>query len=176
LSLLLGVCAIGTALCAREPSPAGPEHICALQRVRYPPGPRSQTRSALDSIASVSPTPFEVKDESLDGGVLTLSVRGELDLNTAPELDQPLEKALEEGPDTSVLIDLSGCEFIDSTGIALIVRAWQRVDREAGGEGRGRLAICCSNEQVDRLLKITGVESSISMFEDRDSALADLQG
>lgn len=124
----------------------------------------------------MSPTPFEVKNEALDGGVLTFAVKGELDLNTAPELDGPLEKALEEGADASVLIDLSGCEFIDSTGIALIVRAWQRVDREAGGEGRGRLAICCTNEQVERLLKITGVESSISMFEDRDSALADLQG
>ena len=124
----------------------------------------------------MSPTPFEVKNESLDGGVLTFAVQGELDLNTAPELDEPLEKALEGADDASVLIDLSGCEFIDSTGIALIVRAWQRVDREAGGDGRGRLAICCSNEQVERLLKITGVESSISMFGDRDSALADLQG
>ena len=124
----------------------------------------------------MSPTPFEVKNESLEGGVLTFAVQGELDLNTAPELDEPLERALEDAADASILIDLSGCEFIDSTGIALIVRAWQRVDREAGGEGRGRLAICCSNEQVDRLLKITGVESSISMFGDRDSALADLQG
>jgi len=124
----------------------------------------------------VSPTPFEVKNEAVDGGVLTFKVRGELDLNTAPELDQPLEKALEEADDAAVLIDLGGCEFIDSTGIALIVRAWQRVDREAGGEGRGRLAICCANDQVERLLKITGVESSISMFENRDSALADLRG
>jgi anti-anti-sigma factor len=123
----------------------------------------------------VNPTPFEVRNESLDGDVLTFAVQGELDLNTAPELDEPLKKALEDAADASVLIDLSGCEFIDSTGIALIVRAWQRVDREAGGEGSGRLAICCSNDQVERLLKITGVESSISMFGDRDSALADLQ-
>ena len=78
--------------------------------------------------------------------------------------------------DPSILIDLSGCEFIDSTGIALIVRAWQRLDRDAGGEGKGRLAICCSNDQVERLLKITGVESSISMHGNRDSALADLRG
>jgi anti-sigma B factor antagonist len=124
----------------------------------------------------VSPTPFEVKNEALDGGILTFAVRGELDLNTAPELDGPLEEALADADDLSVLIDLSGCEFIDSTGIALIVRAWQRVDREAGGEGRGRLAICCSNDQVERLLKITGVESSISLFGDRDSALAELRG
>jgi anti-sigma B factor antagonist len=126
--------------------------------------------------ATVSPTPFEVKNEALDGGVLVFAIRGELDLNTAPELDRPLTDALADADDASVLIDLAKCEFIDSTGIALIVRAWQRVDRDAGGDGKGRLVICCSNDQVERLLKITGVESSISMHGDRDSALADLQG
>jgi anti-anti-sigma factor len=124
----------------------------------------------------VSPTPFEVKNEELEGGVLSFAVRGELDLNTAPALAGPLEEALSNADDASVLIDLSGCEFIDSTGIALIVRTWQRLDRGAGGEGGGRLAICCPNDQVERLLKITGVESSIAMFENRDAALADLRG
>jgi anti-sigma B factor antagonist len=135
-----------------------------------------QTTQALDSIASVSPSPFEVKDEALEDGILAFTVSGELDLNTAPQLDKPLEDGLSANGDASVLIDLSGCEFIDSTGIALIVRAWQRVDRDAGGEGNGRLVICCSNDQVQRLLKITGVESSISMHGDRSSALAELRG
>jgi len=124
----------------------------------------------------VSPTPFEVRNEALEDGVIAFAVRGELDLHTAPELDGPLENALSAADDSSILIDLSSCEFIDSTGIALIVRAWQRVDRDAGGGGKGRLAICCSNDQVERLLKITGVESSISMHENRASALADLRG
>jgi anti-anti-sigma factor len=124
----------------------------------------------------VSPTPFEVESEALEDGVLALAVKGELDLNTAPELDGPLERAVADSGDASVLIDLSNCEFIDSTGIALIVRAWQRVDRDAGGEGGGRLVICCSDDQVKRLLKITGVESSISMHGDRESALAELRG
>ncbi len=122
----------------------------------------------------MSPIPFEVQNESLEGGVHTFAVMGELDLNTAPELEGPLEAAI-DGDDAQVLIDLSSCEFIDSTGIALLVRAWQRVDRDAG-EGQGRLVICCSNDQVQRLLKITGVESSISMHPSRDSALAELRG
>ena len=122
----------------------------------------------------MSPVPFEVRNESLEDGVHTFKVVGELDLNTAPELEEPLESALGNG-NAAVLIDLSGCEFIDSTGIALIVRAWQRVDRDAG-EGSGRLVICCSNDQVQRLLKITGVESSISVHPNRDSALSELRG
>jgi anti-sigma B factor antagonist len=162
---------------AGEPVPQPAPSISAdFNALRYPPGPKSQTRNSLDSIASVSPTPFEVKNEVLDDGILAFAVRGELDLNTAPELDRPLEDALSDADDPSVLIDLSKCEFIDSTGIALIVRAWQQVDRDAGGKGNGRLVICCSNDQVERLLKITGVESSISMHGNRDSALAELRG
>jgi anti-anti-sigma factor len=122
----------------------------------------------------VSPAPFEVKNQTLEDGVHTFEVVGELDLNTAPDLERLLSSAMDESEDAQIVIDLSPCEFIDSTGIALIVRAWQRIDRECG-EGGGRLVICCSNDQVQRLLKITGVGTSISMHPDRDSALSELR-
>lgn len=123
----------------------------------------------------MSPVPFEVQSEELEGGIRAFTVRGELDMNTAPELEKSLEGAL-SNPTGSIMLDLSECEFIDSTGIALIVRAWQRLDRDGGGEGNGRFVLCCINHQVRRLLKITGVESSISMHEQRDAALAELRG
>ena len=116
---------------------------------------------------------FDVQSEELDGQVRVLAVRGELDMGTAPELDAQLEAV--PASDAFVLVDLSDCEFIDSTGIALIVRAWQRLDRDAGGEGRGKLVLCCDNHQVLRLLKITGVESSISMHGRREDALTELR-
>lgn len=123
----------------------------------------------------MSPAPFEVRREELEDGVSAITVIGELDMNTAPQLEQELEAVLaDEG--ASLMLDLCACEFIDSTGIALIVRSWQRLDREAGGEGRGRLVLCSHNHQVRRLLKITGVESSISMHEQREDALAELRG
>lgn len=120
-------------------------------------------------------TAFDARSEELEGGIRAFTVRGELDMSTAPDLERLLEDTISD-TDASVVLDLSGCEFIDSTGIALIVRAWQRVDRDAGGDGRGRLVLCCSNHQVRRLLEITGVESSISMHEGRDEALAELRG
>lgn len=122
----------------------------------------------------MSPAPFDVRAEQLDGGISAIAVQGELDMSTAPQLEQKLEEVLAD-PAAALMLDLSRCEFIDSTGIALIVRSWQRLDREAGGDGRGRLVLCCHNHQVRRLLEITGVESSISMHEGRDEALAELR-
>lgn len=129
----------------------------------------------FDSIALVSPAPFDVQTEEIDGGIRVFTVHGELDMNTAPELEQALETALED-EEAAVMLDLSDCEFIDSTGIALIVRTWQRLDRDAGNGGKGKFILCCVNHQVRRLLKITGVESSISLHEQRDAALDALRG
>jgi anti-anti-sigma factor len=125
---------------------------------------------ACGSIVPVNPAPFEVKMGDLEHGVRAIAVRGELDLSTAPELEGPLDEVLAEDG-SSVLIDLSSCEFIDSTGIALIVRAWQRLD--GGGDGR-TLVICSQNDQVRRVLEITGLELSIPVHPTRDDALAAL--
>jgi anti-sigma B factor antagonist len=126
------------------------------------------------TIASVSPAPFEATAAQLDDGVHVISVRGELDLSNAGNLEPALGEAIASG-EGSVLIDLTECEFIDSTGIALIVRAWQRLDSAAEGEGRGRFVICSDNTQVRRVLEITGLEHSMSIHENRDQALAALR-
>lgn len=122
----------------------------------------------------MNPVPFEVQSDELDGGIHAFTVRGELDMHTAPELERLLEASIGNGS-SSILLDLSSCEFIDSTGIALIVRCWQKLDRDAVGEGSGRFVLNCDNHQVRRLLEITGVDASISMHSERDSALAELQ-
>lgn len=104
-----------------------------------------------------------------------MELHGELDLSTAAQLEEPLEDAI-RAADAAVLIDLADCQFIDSTGIALIVRAWQRIDASAGNDGRGGLVLCCQNEQVQRVLEVTGLEHSLRVFATRDEAVAALRG
>jgi anti-anti-sigma factor len=123
----------------------------------------------------VGPAPFQASASELEGGVRLVEVQGELDLSTATQLEGPLEEAV-ESEDAAVLIDLAGCQFIDSTGIALIVRAWQRVDASAGNGGKGGLVLCCQNEQVRRVLEVTGLEHSLRVFATRDEAIAALRG
>jgi anti-sigma B factor antagonist len=111
--------------------------------------------------------PFKVRSEH-EGGVFVIAVEGELDMNTAPQLESALEASLADG-EAAVLIDLSSCEFIDSTGIALIVRSWQQAD------GEGSFALCGVGNQVERVLQITGLESMIPSHPSREDALARLR-
>ncbi|HEV7399177.1 MAG TPA: STAS domain-containing protein [Solirubrobacterales bacterium] len=114
----------------------------------------------------MTPAPFKVHSEQKQG-VLVIQVEGELDMNTATQLERQLEAPLAK-TDSNLLIDLSRCEFIDSTGIALIVKAWQALD--------DRFSLCGIGNQVKRVLDVTGLEATIPMHSNRDDALASLRG
>lgn len=126
-----------------------------------------------DANSVPAPTPFELQDEELDG-VRVIAISGELDLSTAPRLEEPLEKTV--AADSALLIDLTACEFIDSTGIALIVRTWQRLSGE-GENGHGqRFGLCGLGDQVKRLLEVSGLEASLPTHGSREEALTALRG
>ena len=112
----------------------------------------------------MNPAPFKVHS-ARDSGVFVINVEGELDMNTASQLERELREPL-ANPNSGLVIDLSSCEFIDSTGIALIVRAWQ------GLEGEDRFALCGVGDQVKRVLDITGLESVIPIHANREEALS----
>jgi len=114
----------------------------------------------------LTPAPFKVHSEQRQG-VFVVQVEGELDMNTALELERQLEAPL-SAPGASLLVDLSRCEFIDSTGIALIVKAWQAL--------QDHFSLCGVDKQVKRVLDITGLESTIPTHPSRDDALARLRG
>jgi anti-sigma B factor antagonist len=114
----------------------------------------------------LTPAPFKVRTEE-DAGVSVIAIVGELDMNTSVQLERALEAPL-ANPDSTLLIDLTRCEFIDSTGIALIVRAWQQLD--------GSFALCGVGDQVERVLDITGLEESIPTHPSREEAIAKLHG
>ena len=61
----------------------------------------------------------------------TLNVRGSLDINTAPQLAEEIDRVLVEKP-TLVIVDLSGLDLIDSSGVAALVKLYKGV-RSNGG-------------------------------------------
>lgn len=102
--------------------------------------------------------------------MFVITVEGELDMNTAADLERELGGPV-GAAEAPLLIDLSRCEFIDSTGIALIVRSWQALD----GDGNGRFALCGIGHQVKRVLDITGLEETIPTHSSREQALERLR-
>lgn len=104
----------------------------------------------------------ESKRETQDGGlrlmateedsICTLAVAGELDMANAPAFSAELARL--EGSGAPVKIDLSDLEFIDSTGIAILVAAYQRLDR--------RLQLVPSRAPgVQRVMSLTGLDTEL---------------
>ncbi|HEY4176075.1 MAG TPA: STAS domain-containing protein [Kofleriaceae bacterium] len=73
-------------------------------------------------------TPYEV---TLDNNATVLTVRGSLDINTAPALAEEIDKIIEAKPD-KITVDLSTLELIDSSGVAALVKLYKGI-RSTGG-------------------------------------------
>ncbi|MGH2917006.1 MAG: STAS domain-containing protein [Solirubrobacteraceae bacterium] len=82
-----------------------------------------------------------------DGDMYVIELHGELDLDGAPAVEEELLRS-EDSDATSIVVDLSRLEFIDSTGIRLIVMAAKRCDE-------GRLTLLRGPKQVHRVFEIT---------------------
>ncbi len=108
---------------------------------------------------------FEAASESLDRGTQVVSVRGEVDLATAPELGRALAALPEDGVE-SVIVDLTDCSFMDSTGLHLLTLTQRRFDR-AGG----RVAVVAANRSVLRLFGVTRLDELLAIYPSRAAAL-----
>ena len=84
-----------------------------------------------------------------------ITVSGEVDLATSPELDTAIIAAIDSGA-TSVVIDLTDVSFMDSSGLGVIVRALKRC-REAEND----LDLVITNERVLKVFGITGLDQVI---------------
>ena len=115
---------------------------------------------------------FNVEVQSLDGDAQAVALTGELDQATAEDLRTPLQQTIEAGT-SALMIDMSDCGFIDSTGLGVIVEAWKDL-RARNGEGAA-LSICCPAAEVRRLLEVTGLDQEIEIRDTRDEAIAVLK-
>ena len=112
------------------------------------------------------PRPRAIAVERHAPGVMVVTLRGEHDLSTRPELGEALARAAE---DASVLVDLSECDFIDSTVIGALVVAFQTVTE------RGRLfalTIPADAKAVQRVARVAGLATFLTIHETREAGLA----
>lgn len=103
-----------------------------------------------------------------EGGTPVVSVFGEVDLCNAHDLDILMLKAMaESGESASVIVDLGGVEFMDLTGLRILISARSVLENSPGGS----LAVVCGG-RVMRLLEITGLTEDFEIYPDLGSAVA----
>jgi anti-anti-sigma factor len=108
---------------------------------------------------------FNVTIKDLQPGCRDVQVEGELDLAVAGRLDEVLTAAVSEC--SRVLVGLERCAFIDSSGIAVILRAHSRME-----ENDNRLAVYGPTDQVQRILSMTGLTANGLVFHSAEEAVA----
>jgi anti-sigma B factor antagonist len=106
-------------------------------------------------------TPFAVSQEQR-GALPLLHVRGELDIDAAPRLKEAILAALK--PDArSLAIDCSGVDFMDSTGLQVLMIATKRT-AERGGE----VYVVGVKDQVRRVFSLLGLERIFVLCRETD--------
>jgi anti-sigma B factor antagonist len=101
-----------------------------------------------------------------ESGRVVVAAIGEVDVYTAPQLDAELSRLTGDGR-TDLVVDLSRVEFLDSTGLSVLVKALKRV-READG----RLDVVVSSDRVTKVFRITGLDQLIPLHATLADALA----
>jgi anti-anti-sigma factor len=124
----------------------------------------SQSPDDRTDLARSAVTPFEIERRPLADDCLEIRIGGELDLSTSDRLLEALEEALSSP--AHVILDLQSCSFLDSTGIAAILRG----SRQLAECGRV-LCVLGAGNAVERVLDITGVLASDLVKDDLKTAL-----
>jgi anti-anti-sigma factor len=108
-------------------------------------------------------------EKSEEGSVTVVALEGVIRLGeSAQTFSAYLEALLQEGA-PAVLLDFSGIDHVDSTGLGELVGYLQRFSEQ----GR-RLALLKPHRRILNLLKLTKLDEVFPIFDDRETALADL--
>lgn len=91
-----------------------------------------------------------------DQGPCSVSVRGEIDAHSAPELADHLGGC--SGTDTDIVIDMSGVTFMDSSGLRVLIDLRQRIDA-----GPHELVLRSPSDSVLRLLEVAGLDEHFTL-------------
>jgi anti-sigma B factor antagonist len=113
----------------------------------------------------------EIALERNESGVAVLTISGEHDLSTAPNLRRRLDDLLDEG--VATVLDLSPATFIDSSILSVILDG-----RRRAAEAKTGFAVARSkgSDAVDRVLEVTGLRAELPVHARRQEAVMAASG
>ena len=116
---------------------------------------RPRLRDLMDVVE-----PFAINVDERDDRVV-VTPRGELDMATAPELEQAVMPRLDEG--RWIVLDLRSLDFIDSSGLRVVVGAHRSAEEHSG---RFTCVRGAPGSTVHRIVEIAGIDGVIEMVDD----------
>src|ERR1700756_1093477 len=96
---------------------------------------------------------------SEDPGFTVIAVSGEIDVYTAPKLREKLISLVEDGS-YQLIVDMEGVEFLDSTGLGVLVGGLKRVRAHDGW-----IDLVCTQGRILRIFRITGLNKVFSIHD-----------
>ena len=108
---------------------------------------------------------FVAATEQLETGQPVVSVMGEVDLASAPALEETL-LGVAEDPADEVIVDLSACSFLDARGLRALIATGER-----RRQSNRQMAIVLSNPNVMRIFQITRFDQRLAIYPTLAAAL-----
>lgn len=103
-------------------------------------------------------------DTARRGEASVLNLRGEIDVYTAPRLRQALIDLVDSGA-KKIVVDMENVDFLDSTGLGVLVGSLKRVKGEDG-----TMAIVATQDKILKIFDITGLNKVFPMYESVEEA------
>ncbi|BBX99302.1 STAS domain-containing protein [Mycobacterium lacus] len=97
-------------------------------------------------------------------GVAVLSIGGEIDLVTAPALEEAIGAVVAENP-TALVIDLSGVEFLGSVGLKILAATYEKLGSSA------EFGVVARGPATRRPIHLTGLDKTFPLYPTLDDAL-----
>ena len=107
-----------------------------------------------------------LKVDPEEHGFTVIAVSGEIDVYTAPKLRERLIGLVEAGS-YQLIVDMEAVEFLDSTGLGVLVGGLKRVRAHDGS-----LDLVCTQERILKIFRITGLTKVFGIYESVDQAIA----
>ncbi len=105
--------------------------------------------------------PLEIKAEKV-GDYVVLKLSGEVDVYTAPQLREEIIGRV-DGGEHDIVVDLEKVDFLDSTGLGVLVGGLKRVKPH-----NGSLSLICNQEKILRIFRITGLTKVFPIFSSKE--------
>jgi anti-anti-sigma factor len=115
---------------------------------------------------------FEIDSGPGPKDVHVVRVRGEVDMSHEEELRGELRQAVAADA-KGIVVDLTECEFIDSSGVRALLLSREAQGSQEGSEG---LSVAASSEQILRILTVMGIDRVIPIRPTVEEAAAALGG